>query len=45
VQDSDVRHEPQPIDDGPTHPWIRATLLMVGVVVLLLALSVSSVVR
>ncbi len=29
--------------DGPTHPRLAATLLMVGVVVLLLAISVLSV--
>lgn len=29
--------------DGPSHPKLAATLLMVGVVVLLLAISVLSV--
>ena len=45
MKDSDVRQRPQPQGDGPTHPWVPATLLMVGVVLLLIALSVSSVVR
>jgi hypothetical protein len=31
------------VSDGPVHPKLAATLLMVGVVVLLLAISVLSV--
>ena len=45
MKDSDDRHGHRSPLDGPTHPWVRATLLMVGVMVLLVALSVSSMMR
>jgi hypothetical protein len=45
MKNSDDRHGRPTSLDGPTHPWLRATLLMVGVVVLLVALSVSTAMR
>ena len=45
VQDTDVRHGTRSPHDGPRHPWVAATLLMVGVVVLLVVLSLPAVVR
>jgi hypothetical protein len=45
MSDNDARDGLRSSSDGPTHPRVRAAVLMVAVVLLLVALSVSSLVR